>query len=295
LKSLIPVNWRRQQDGNPTIIIDCVPQATNPRQLYELNAGGWLNLADNRQFEECGEDASLAVWDSTGLGRTVEAGDPPVTAQFRLVTREIAAAVPFSISAPVTVRLDNNNYALPVTKDTPLTGDMSMTLGVALGSDAQVADCDVTAGSSDVILDLLGRPRDQHFCRYTLRWTGGNVVGWKAIAPNDRDAGGVVQPLASVFDNNGSDRSEISLAETVPGSATDVLVSEFNLMQAHIAATDGQPLNECGYGGEVMPKPRTNRQAMPWSTNRGSPADAQSYRPASGLALRLKTGHQTGR
>ncbi|WP_298970579.1 hypothetical protein [uncultured Roseobacter sp.] len=253
----VPTNWRRQLDGNPSPIIDCAPSASNPRQLYQPDGNGWFNLADYRRFDECGEDASLAVWNSSAFAASVEAGDPPVTVQFRLVMREVGSAVPFSVSAVETVRLDNNTYALPASKDMPLTGDVSMTLGVASGSDAQVSDCDVTAGSSDVILDLLGRARDQHFWRYTLRWTGGNVVGWQSIAPNDRDGGGVVQPLDAVFDNDGSDRPQISLGGTVPGNATNVLLSEFNITQAHIAATGGQPPIECGYAAEVTAWDRT--------------------------------------
>ncbi|MGC3939843.1 hypothetical protein ACOTTU_18705 [Roseobacter sp. EG26] len=253
----VPTNWRRQLDGNPSVIIDCVPSVTNPRQLYQPDSNGWFNLADYRRFDECGEDASLAVWNSSTVATTVEAGSPPVTVRFRLVMREIGSAVPFSVSAPKTVRIDNNNYKLPNSKDMPLTGDMSMNLAVASGSDAQVNDCDVTAGSGDVILDLLGRARDQHFWRYTLRWAGGNAVGWHPIAPNDRDGGGIVQPLDAVFDNDGSDRAEISLGGTVPGNATNVLLSEFNITQAHIAATGGQPPIECGYAVEVTAWDRT--------------------------------------
>ncbi len=254
---VVPTNWKRQLDGNPTVIIDCVNSAANPRQVYQPDASGWFNLGDYRRFDECGEDASLAIWDSTSMATTVEAGDPPVTVRLRLVMREVGAPVPFSVSAPITARLDNNNYKYPDTKDTPLTGDISLTLGVASGSDAVVSDCDVSGGSDDVILDLLGRARDQHFWRYTLRWSGGDVVGWRNISPTDRDGGGVVQPLDSVFDNNGSDRAELSLGGTVPGASTTVLLSEFNLTQSHIAATGGTPPIECGYVVEVTAWDRT--------------------------------------
>ncbi len=244
----IPAGWLRQLDGNPSpSITDCVTSIANPRTPYQPDAMGWFNLADYRRFDECGEDESVAVWNSSGRATNVEAGDPPVTVRFRLVMREVGAPGYYSVSAPVRVRLDNNNYALPATKDTPLTGDMSMTFGVASGSDASVTDCDITAGSADVILNLLGRARDQHFWYYSLRWSGGDAVGWRSITPS----------VDAVFDNDATDRAEISLGGTVPGNSTTVLLSEFNLTQAHQDATGGTPPIECGYVVELRAHDRT--------------------------------------
>ncbi len=244
----IPGGWLRQLDGNPNpAITDCLTSPSNPKTLYQPDPLGWFNLADYRRFDECGEDASVAVWNSSARAANVEAGDPPVTVGFRLVMREVGSSTTLPIAPPVPVRLDNNNYALPATKMTPLTGDMSMTFGVSSGSDATVSDCDITAGSSDVILDLLGRARDQHFWRYTLKWTGGNVVGWHGITPTED----------SVFDDDSTDRPEISIGGTLPGNSTNVLLSSFNLTAAHMALTGGTPPIKCGYAIELRAWDRT--------------------------------------
>lgn len=244
----VPTNWTRQLDGNPNpAIIDCITSAANPRTPWQPNANGWFNLADYRRFDECSDPASAAIWNSTALATTVEGGSPPVTVRFRLVMREVGAPAAYSVSPPVTVRLDNNGIALPASKDMPLTGDISMTLAASATTDATVDDCKINAGSQDVVLDLLGRVRDAHFWRYTLRWSGGNAVGWHGISPTED----------SVFDNDGSDRPEISLAGTQPANDTAVLLSAFNLTAAHQAVTGGQAPIECGYTVELTGWDRT--------------------------------------
>ncbi len=245
----IPANWLREVDQNPSPwIIDCPLMGPNPADVYAPDPNGWFRVTEYRRFDECGEDPSLAVWNSTGLATNVEAGDPPVIVRFRLVMRQIGAPAATYVGGPVSVRLDNNNYALPTDKSLPLSGDISMTLAVAAGSDAQVTDCDVEGGSTDVILNLLGRMRDQHFWRYTLRWSGGDAVGWKTIVPEET-VGGITQPLDADYDGDGTDRVDLTLGGTVPANSTTVLLSEFNLTQAHIAATSGgNPPIECGYG-----------------------------------------------
>ncbi len=249
----VPTTWQRQVDIDPTIGVNCVDQP------YQPSGDGWFNLADYRRFDECGEDPSAAVWFSGSTTRNLDPAVPPApeTVRFRIVMREVGAAAYYSVGTPHRVRIDNDTYKLPDSKDMPLTGDMSMTLAAASGSDATVDDCKIEAGNSDVILELLGRARDQHFWRYTLRWAGGNAVGWRSITPTED----------SVFDNDGSDRAALSLSGTQPANDPTVLLSEFNLTQAHISATGGEPPIECGYTVELTAWERTWNGSFSASTN----------------------------
>lgn len=245
----VPANWSRKVDANPNpMILDCPLGA--PNDIYDPKPGGWFELSDYRRWDECsyGDNESLAVWDSGALATGLNPTDPPVMVRFRIVMREIGAAVPTFVGPPVQIRLDNTNYDLPVSKDMPLSGDISMTLAAAAGSGLTVNDCKVEGDPGSVVLDLLGRARDSHFWRYTLRWAGGNAVGWHAIAPS----------VDNVFDNDGSDRPELSLTGTQPPNDTAVLLSTFDLTAAHQAATGSSELPvECGYTIEMRAWDRT--------------------------------------
>lgn len=245
----VPANWSRKVDANPNpLILDC--PIGPPNDIYDPKPGGWFDVADYRRWDECsyGDNESLAVWNSSAFASNLNPGDPPVMVRFRIVMREIGAPAATYIGPPVQIRLDNTNYDLPVAKNMPLTGDISMTLAAAAGSGLTVNDCAVEGDPGSVVLDLLGRARDSHFWRYTLRWTGGNAVGWHGISPT----------VDSVFDNDGSDRAKISLTGTQPPNDTNVLLSSFDLSAAHQAATSGSELPiECGYTIEMRAWDRT--------------------------------------
>ena len=246
---VVPANWSRKVDANPNpIILDCPLGA--PNDIYEPKPGGWFELSDYRRWDECsyGDNESLAIWDSSALAAGLAPSDPPVMVRFRIVMREIGAAVPTFVGPPVQVRLDNTNYDLPTSKDMPLTGDVSMTLAASAESGLTVDDCKVEGDPGSIVLDLLGRARDSHFWRYTLRWAGGNAVGWHSIAPS----------VDSVFNNDGSDRPELSLTGTQPPNDPAVLLSTFDLTAAHQAATGSSELPvECGYTIEMRAWDRT--------------------------------------
>jgi len=246
---VVPTNWSRKVDANPNpIILDCPIGTAN--DTYEPKPGGWFELTDYRRWDECsfGDNESLAIWDSSAFAANLDPTDPPVLVRFRIVMRQIGAALPTFVGPPVQIRLDNTNYDLPVAKDMPLTGDISMTLAASSGSGLTVDDCKVEGDATSVVLDLVGRARDSHFWRYTLRWAGGNAVGWRAITPT----------VDSVFNNDGSDRPELSLTGTQPANDTTVLLSTFDLTAAHQAATGSSELPvECGYTVELRAWDRT--------------------------------------
>ena len=245
----VPTNWSRKVDANPNpAILDCPIGA--PNDIYDPKPNGWFDVADYRRWDECsyGDNESLAVWNSSAFASNLNPSDPPVMVRFRVVMREIGAPAATYVGPPVQIRLDNTNYDLPTSKDMPLTGDMSMTLAAAVDSGLTVNDCAVEGDPKSVVLDLLGRARDSHFWRYTLRWAGGNAVGWHGISPS----------IDSVFNNDGADRAEISLTGTQPPNDTNVLLSTFDLSAAHQAATGSSELPvECGYTIEMRAWDRT--------------------------------------
>lgn len=116
----LPPNWERQLDNDPNILVtDCTP----PETIYTPDANGWFNLADYRRFDECSEDASAAVWNSTALAGNLEAGDPLVTVRFRVVMRQVGASTSLPIAAPQPVKLDNDGFEVP-------DGDMAISLAI---------------------------------------------------------------------------------------------------------------------------------------------------------------------
>ena len=59
----------------------------------------------------------------------------------------------------------------------------------------------------------------------------------------------------------------MSLSGTQPANDPTVLLSEFNLTQAHISATGGEPPIECGYTVELTAWERTWNGSFSASTN----------------------------
>ncbi|MCP5082555.1 MAG: hypothetical protein GY948_12770 [Alphaproteobacteria bacterium] len=239
-----PGNWTQHVDIDPTVLIDCKPR------LFPVDASGWIRMSDYARWIECanGSGASLAVWNSSSLATGMDPADPPVRLRFRVVARQIGAGVATHVGPAIWVTIDNTNYDLPTSKTAPLTGDINLTLAAAPASGVTVDDCKVEGDANKVLLSLNGRMRDTYFSHYTLRWTGGNAIGWHNI----------VSTLDNDFDGDGSDRSDLSLKGTEPQNDVAVPLSIFNLTDAHKAATAGSELPvECGYTIELRAFDRT--------------------------------------
>jgi hypothetical protein len=197
------LDWRRN-------VSPCITS----NSLYTSDPTGWFALTDYWRFNECPDDASLAFWNSL----TAPGADVGV---FRLVLRPIGGGAEI-ISAPVTVRIDN---------EAPT--DMIAEL-YNVGETEPFGDqCMIEFGGADIVMDIKGRVRDEHFASYELYWTGGDVHIFRLVP-------------ATVTRTYGS-RPELSDTGTEPPAATDVELGTLNLTAEYALATGGMPVIECGY------------------------------------------------
>lgn len=139
-------NWRRTV--RPTPASPC-PILRN--DTYDSDALGWFKVADYRRFDGCGDPPSLAVWNST-------TGPTDALARLRVVMRQIGAPAPSHVSAPVTVRIDNDRIALPVNllPASSGTGDMWFDIYRASAPDPMGDQCKLDGDGQSVTLDFRG-------------------------------------------------------------------------------------------------------------------------------------------
>ena len=132
------LDWRRN-------VSPCITS----NALYTSDPSGWFALTDYWRFNECPDDASLAFWNSlTAPGADV--------AVFRLVLRPIGGGAEI-LSAPVTVRIDN---------EAPT--DMIAELYNVGAAEPFGDQCEIDFDGADIIMDIKGRVRDEHFASYEL-------------------------------------------------------------------------------------------------------------------------------
>ena len=199
------LNWRRN-------VAPCV----SSNDLYTSDpGGGWFTLTNYWRFNECPDDASLAFWNS----RTAPGADEAV---FRIALRPTGGGAEV-MSAPVRIRLDN---------DAP--HDLLAEL-YNVGEATPFGDqCKIEFGGEDIVIDIKGRARDEHFSRYELHWTGGDVNTWRSIPVT----------LARSYD---AGRADLGMMGTEPPSQTDVPLGTLDLTAEYNLATGGNPVIECGY------------------------------------------------
>ena len=181
---------------------------------YSSDPSGWFALTDYWRFNECPDDASLAFWNSlTAPGADV--------AVLRLAIRPLGGG-PETFSAPVRIRLDNE-------APTDMLAEL-YNLGAATPFGNQ---CKIEFGGADIVMDIKGRVRDEHFSNYNLYWTGGDEHFWQVIP--------------TTVSRTYSSRPDLSDTGTEPPAATDVMLGTLNLTAEYALATGGLPVIECGY------------------------------------------------
>lgn len=232
-------------DGAPPVAIlhpavqgwkrDVLPTC-NGNDLYETDTGGgWFRLTDYWRFGECPDDASLAIWRSI----TAPGAD---FATFQIVMRPIGGGVE-TFSPPVRIRVDNE-----------APHDLLAELYNA-GATAPFGDqCQIDFAGADIVIDIKGRARDEHFSVYELYWTGGDVHTWRTIPPvlSQRHDGG---------------RPDLGFLGTEPPAATDVPLGTLNLTAEYAAATGGDPVIECGYTVRLRAVDRSHRGSFNFALN----------------------------
>lgn len=223
-------NWRRTV--RPTPASPC-PIFRN--DTYDSDGLGWFSVADYRRFDGCGDPPSLAVWAST-------AGPTEALVRIRVVMRQVGAATPTHVSAPVTVRIDNDRIALPANllPASAGTGDMWFDIYNASATDPLGDQCKID-GAGGVVLDLKGRVNDSHFWRYEVLWSGGFVAGAHPVT---------TAADATAFDSGRLDLN--GLGTQPPASNVAPLKLGFDLSAAYaaVAAAQGAPTDlpeVCGY------------------------------------------------
>lgn len=201
---------------------------------YSSDPSGWFALTNYWRFNECPDDGSLAFWSSlTAPGADV--------AVFRLVLRPIGGGAE-TFSAPVKIRLDN---------EAPT--DMLAELYSVGAADPFGDQCEVDFGGADVVMDIKGRVRDEHFSHYDLYWTGGDVHVWQSV------------PVTVSRTYNS--RPDLSDTGTEPPAATDVPFGTLNLTAQYALATGGELPIECGYTVMLRGTDRSHLGAFGPATN----------------------------
>lgn len=224
-------NWRRMV--RPTSLSPC-PIARN--DVYDSDPMGWFSVTDYRRFDGCGDPPSLAVWNSSS-------GASNAMVRVRVVMREIAAATPTYVSAPVRLQIDNDRIALPnnLLPTSSGTGDLWFDLYRASATSPLGDQCKIEGDGIDVVLDMKGRINDDHFWKYDLRWSGGFVVGAHPVTV----AGDLTE-----FDDG---RADLTGQGTQPPTSILVpLKSGFNLTAAYASVATAQSVppalpDVCGY------------------------------------------------
>ncbi len=201
----VGLNWRRN-------VAPCV----SSNDLYTSDPwGGWFPLTQYWRFNECPDDASLAFWNSN----TAPGADFAV---FRVAMRPLGGGAE-TLSAPVRIRIDN---AVP--------HDLLAELYNA-GETLPFGDqCKIDFGGDNIVIDIKGRARDEHFREYELFWTGGDVHIWR----------GIPATLARLYN---AGRPDLGTFGTEPPAKTDVPLGTLDLTTEYMAATGGMPVIECGY------------------------------------------------
>ncbi len=199
------LNWRRN-------VAPCI----SSNDLYTSDPwGGWFPLTQYWRFNECPDDASLAFWNSNSApGADV--------AVFRVSMRPLGGGAE-TFSAPVRIRIDNDQphdllAELYNSGETQPFGDQ----------------CKIDFGGENIVIDIKGRARDEHFREYELHWTGGDVHTWR----------GVPVTLARTYDAGRPDLGDMG---TEPPAKTDVPLGTLDLTTEYMNATGGLPVIECGY------------------------------------------------
>lgn len=215
-------NWRRMV--RPTALSPC-PISRN--DVYDSDPLGWFTVADYRRFDGCGDPPSLAAWKST-------TGGSDALVRFRVVMREIGAATPTYVSAPVRVQIDNDRIALPANLLPVSSGTGDMWFDIYRASDTSPLgdQCKIEGEGIDVVLDMKGRINDEHFWKYDLRWSGGFVVGAHPVT---------VPADLTEFDDGRPDLNDDGTQP--PASITVPLKNGFNLTTAYatVAAAQSVP------------------------------------------------------
>lgn len=192
-----------------------VSPCVSSNDLYTSDTqGGWFTLADYWRFSECPDDASLAYWQST----TAPGADEAV---FSVALRPIGGGAE-ETSLPVKIRVDNEKPD-QMLAELYRSGEMT-----PFGN-----QCNIQGDGSDIIIDIKGRVRDEHFSKYALYWAGGDVHSWKSIPVT------VTRDYAS--------RPDLSDTGTEPPANTDIPLGTINLTAEYAAHTSGDLIIECGY------------------------------------------------
>ncbi|MEE9452835.1 MAG: hypothetical protein V3V13_00440 [Paracoccaceae bacterium] len=192
-----------------------VSPCVSSNDLYTSDTqGGWFTLTDYWRFGECPDDASLAYWQST----TAPGADEAV---FTIVMRPIGGGVEIP-SMPVKIRIDN---------DKP---DQMLAALYRSGEMTPFGDqCKIEGDGNDIVIDIKGRVRDEHFSRYALYWAGGDVHTWKSV------------PVTVTRTYNS--RPDLSDEGTEPAASTDIPLGTLNLTAEYAIHTGGDLIIECGY------------------------------------------------
>lgn len=212
----------------------------NGNDLYETDTNvGWITLADYGRFDECPDDASLAIWRSLQ-----EAPAGAMFAEFRIAMRPIGGG-PVVESTPVRIRLDNDKPA-PVTMALFQPGTPPI---------AFTDQCKIDGGGADVIIDIMGEIKDDHFSHYTLTWNGNGNIG-----------GSVPVTVPRTYNSP----PRLDGEGTVP-LATDVELGTLNLTERWDVELDGilngDPLPECGFSIRLVAWDRAHNGAMNFGLN----------------------------
>lgn len=229
------LKWRR--NVSPCIRSD----APYTSRDYSPMDRGWFTLTDYWRFSECPDDASLAFWNSS-----LNASEAAEFVTFRLELRPIRGGFP-EFSDSVTIRLDNN-----------APEEMVLEL-YDVGATTPFGDqCKIDFQGGDIVMDIKGRVRDDHFSHYDLRWTGGDV----------HLSRGIPQTVSRSYGS----RPDLSTRGTEPPTATDVMLGTLNLTDEYTAATGGAPVIECGYSAALTGVDRSHLGIFAPSINAFAPS-----------------------
>lgn len=187
---------------------------------YASDAGGWFTLTNYWRFNDCPSDASLAFWNSPLSATPPDpAGVESYVAVFRIAMRPIGGGAEV-FSAPVRIRIDN-------VAPHHLIAEL-YNLGAAEPFGDQ---CKVDFGGEDIVIDIKGRVRDEHFREYQLHWTGGDVHTFQLIPVT----------LGRTYT---SGRPDLGTFGTEPAAAINVPLGTLNLTAEY---PPPGPVIECGY------------------------------------------------
>lgn len=212
-----------------------VSPCISSNDLYSSDPGaGWFTLTDYWRFGECPDDASLAYWNS----KTAAGVDHAV---FQVVMRPIGGGSE-TTSAPVRIRVDN---------DVP---DQMLVELYSAGETVPFGDqCKIQGNGNDIVIDIKGRVRDEHFREYALYWAGGDVHTWKSVP--------------TTVTRSYNTRPDLSDEGTEPQPKLDVPLGTLNLTAEYAAHTGGAPVIECGYTVLFRAWDRTHRGGFSPSLN----------------------------